>query len=312
MEQLVYPKLYSEIENWNPLTDTMPVHSWIHPWLPLMGNRLEPLYGPMRNKLANALTNWHPSDPSALLMLLPWSKVFSQGTMDAFLCRCILPKLQLVMQEFTINPHQQHLDAWKWVIDWEGLLPHRNLVTLLEKAFFPKWMQVLQTWLNNNPNYEEITKWYLGWKSMFSEKLLADPFIKDNFTRALEIMNRAVASPGLGAYQPGARENIAYLYQTEKLNETKEKPTAKGSYEGIMSSSATSSAVVPSSFRDMIERRAEENSLIFVPIPNRTQEGKPVYKFGSCQIYIDRKVIFWNNDGKWLPISLGKLVEKAI
>ena len=25
-----------EVDNWDPTTDTMPIHSWIHPWLPIM------------------------------------------------------------------------------------------------------------------------------------------------------------------------------------------------------------------------------------------------------------------------------------
>ena len=40
-----------------------------------IGDRLEPLFAPIRFKLASALTNWHPSDPSAKMMLEPWSKV---------------------------------------------------------------------------------------------------------------------------------------------------------------------------------------------------------------------------------------------
>ena len=27
----------AEVDLWDPLTDTVPVHAWIHPWLPLMG-----------------------------------------------------------------------------------------------------------------------------------------------------------------------------------------------------------------------------------------------------------------------------------
>jgi len=30
------------VDAWNPLTDTVPVHAWIHPWLPLMGMFLIP------------------------------------------------------------------------------------------------------------------------------------------------------------------------------------------------------------------------------------------------------------------------------
>lgn len=55
-------------------------------------------------------------------------------------------------------------------------------------------LQVLCSWLSNSPNYEEITKWYLGWKSMFSDQVLAHPSVKDKFNEALDIMNRAVSS----------------------------------------------------------------------------------------------------------------------
>lgn len=36
-DQLVLPKLQSELDNWDPTTDIVPIHKWIHPWLPLMG-----------------------------------------------------------------------------------------------------------------------------------------------------------------------------------------------------------------------------------------------------------------------------------
>lgn len=46
------------------------------------------------------------------------------------------------MNELIINPHQQHMDAFYWVIDWEGMISVSSLVGLLEKHFFPKWLQV--------------------------------------------------------------------------------------------------------------------------------------------------------------------------
>jgi len=35
-DQLILPRVLAEVEAWNPLTDTVPIHSWLHPWLPLM------------------------------------------------------------------------------------------------------------------------------------------------------------------------------------------------------------------------------------------------------------------------------------
>lgn len=82
-----------QVENWNPLTDTVPIHSWIHPWLPLMQARLEPLYSPIRSKLSSALQKWHPSDSSAKLILQPWKDVFTPGSWEAFMVKNIVPKL---------------------------------------------------------------------------------------------------------------------------------------------------------------------------------------------------------------------------
>ena len=103
-------------------------------------------------------------------------------------------------------------EPFHWVMSWKNILPHQHFVSLMEKSFFPRWIQVLRKWLCNQPNYDEVTKWYIGWKSMFSEDLLANATIKAQFNRALDIMNHAVT----GTLQPGARENIAYLTSTER------------------------------------------------------------------------------------------------
>lgn len=68
-------------------------------------------------------------------------------------------------------------------------------------------LQVLCSWLSNSPNYEEITKWYLGWKSIFSDVLLTQPLIKEKFNEALDIMNRAVSS-GMGMYHTKSKKAV--------------------------------------------------------------------------------------------------------
>ena len=36
---------------WNPLTDTTPIHTWLHPWLPPLGNRLDIVYPTIRFRM---------------------------------------------------------------------------------------------------------------------------------------------------------------------------------------------------------------------------------------------------------------------
>ncbi|KAL3882583.1 hypothetical protein ACJMK2_028913 [Sinanodonta woodiana] len=311
LNQLVLPRLLQEVENWNPLIDTMPIHAWLHPWLPLMGDKLEPLYAPIRHKLANALTNWHPSDSSAKVILQPWSRVFKPGHMEAFLVKNILPKLAMCMQEFPINPHQQVLEPWHWVMSWSDLIPVHHMAPMLEKTFFTRWLQVLCSWLGSMPNYEEVTKWYLGWKSLLSEQYLSHPAIKEKFTLALDMMNRAAS----GHFQPGAKENMAYFTLTEKRQmadtATSVPPSGISAPHYQQPGVRAASTSYPVNFKELVERKAEENSLVFVPLPGKTQEAKQVYKFGSVLIYLDRNVIFMMENQQYVPVSLQRLIDCA-
>ena len=66
------------MEAWEPQAESVPLHAWLHPWLPWLGPRLESLYPSIRFRLSTALQAWHPSDASALALLSPWHRVRSQ------------------------------------------------------------------------------------------------------------------------------------------------------------------------------------------------------------------------------------------
>lgn len=36
LDQLIMPRITAEVNNWNPVTDTVPIHLWIHPWIPIL------------------------------------------------------------------------------------------------------------------------------------------------------------------------------------------------------------------------------------------------------------------------------------
>jgi len=37
LEQMILPKINEGVELWDPLSDNIPIHAWIHPWLPTLG-----------------------------------------------------------------------------------------------------------------------------------------------------------------------------------------------------------------------------------------------------------------------------------
>ena len=45
------PKLTAAVDTWDPHRETVPIHAWLHPWLSLLGHRMEPLYPTIHYKL---------------------------------------------------------------------------------------------------------------------------------------------------------------------------------------------------------------------------------------------------------------------
>jgi tuftelin-interacting protein 11 len=178
LDQYLLPKLSAEVENWDPTSDTVPLHSWTHPWLTIMRDKMDHLYPTIRYKLANALNSWSPSDGSAHAILKPWKEVFTTAVMEVFLVKTILPKLSYCLQTMEINPGRQNMQPIHWTLSWRDMISAAQFAGMLDKSFFPKWIQTLNVWLSNDPNYSEITNWYTGWKNTFDSELLAHPLIK--------------------------------------------------------------------------------------------------------------------------------------
>jgi len=36
LENMILPQIQLGVEQWDPLTDVVPIHLWIHPWLPYL------------------------------------------------------------------------------------------------------------------------------------------------------------------------------------------------------------------------------------------------------------------------------------
>jgi tuftelin-interacting protein 11 len=103
-----------------------------------MGDRLLPVYAPIRQKLARALQRWQPTDASAKQILRPWKDVFAAGTFQSFLAQNILPKLEQALVHMTIDPSRQDYTAWRCAIDWLDMTSPSMIAVMLVRSFFPK------------------------------------------------------------------------------------------------------------------------------------------------------------------------------
>lgn len=133
---------------------------------------------------------WHPRS------------VFDNEGMESLLNRSIIPKLTMMMKSFVVNPRQQDMSSFKALLIWEDVIPLHFLVNILEAEFFPKWHQILYTWLSSRPNYNEVMRWYGGWKSQFSPALQANARVINQFNHALHVMNSALSGTPLPAHPP--------------------------------------------------------------------------------------------------------------
>ncbi|XP_030381135.1 septin-interacting protein 1 [Scaptodrosophila lebanonensis] len=299
LEQLILPRLAAGVRDWDPLTDTVPIHSWVLPWHAILGPKLEEsIYAQIRSKLGVALQAWSPQDRSARAMLTPWQGAFAEEELLHFLLQHIIPKLQAVLSEFVINPLQQNLELWHQVWEWHELIPPMHMAQLLDKCFFPRWMQVLVMWLNQSPDYTEISRWYTGWKNMFSEALLREPPVKEHFRRALEMLHRA----------SDALLNPVPIPATPLMTNM---PAATP----VLLTPVMLVDVQPAQleFKELVSQKCAELGIIFAPLPGRRELGKQIYRVGKLFCYIDRNVCMLSDGSftNWQPVALNQLLDRA-
>ena len=65
-------------------------------------------------------------------------------------------------------------DNWNWVTEWCEMLPAHAMAALLDRCFFPKWLQTLNVWLKMNPNFDEVNRWFTGWKTRIPDYIKSD------------------------------------------------------------------------------------------------------------------------------------------
>ena len=293
---VIIPALHAEVDFWDPLKDTLPLHYWIHPWLPFMQRSLDLIFPVIRQKLSAALQHWHPSDPSAYHVIKPWNGVFSQGEFSAFIATAICPKLNIAMQQLVIDPSNQKLEPFNDVMRWRDLLTTSQLVDMLCHQFFPKWLGVLESWLMGSPDFHEVSRWYRGWKSMLDTELLACPPIKHTFLRALDLINSVIQwTP-----DPSLREDLTYFTQQERkdpFNISPHPPPPQPTPE--------------LSFKELLQKYAQRDDILYIPLNKQGPNGNFLYKFGTYNIYIEKNVIFTAKGTSWLPISIDELLTSC-
>lgn len=229
--------------------------------------------------------------------------------------RFIVPKLQLVLQEFQINPADQKLDQFNWVMSWASAIPIHLMVDLMEKFFFVKWLQVLYHWLCSNPDFNEVMNWYRGWRNLFPQELLANESIRYQLRIGLDMMDNA--AEGMEVAQPGVKENLSYHRVLEQRQfEAQQKAAAYARQQAAVGAGGTShmdaaGGMPEMKLKEVIEAYAQQHELLFKPKPGRMHNGLQIYGFGNVSIIVDsiNQKVFAQNEEAWSLVSLEDLLK---
>ncbi|KAK1352254.1 septin and tuftelin-interacting protein 1-like [Heracleum sosnowskyi] len=308
LENIVLPKLSAAIDLWDPQRETIPIHLWVHPWLPWLRQNLEVSYRTIRIRLESLLHAWQPDDISAFCILSPWKTVFDSDSWEQLMVRYIVPKLLTVMREFQVNTANQNLDNFYMVRTWATAIPISDMLDLMD-MFFDKWQEVLYHWLCSRPNFEEVTRWYVGWKELIPPELLANEHIRCRLNVGLEMMNRAFE--GMEVVKPGMKQNIDYNRLPEKRQFGAPQTAAYNPQQAFATHTGDIGGGNEMSLKDVIEFYAQQNGLLFKPKPGRAQDGHQIYGFGNVSIIIDslNQKVFAQTEERWSLVSLDQLPE---
>lgn len=180
---------------------------------------------------------------------------------------------------------------------------------------------MLYHWLCAAPNFDKVTRWYLGWKSLVPEELLAQERVRQQLNVALDMMNQAVE--GTPVVQPGAREHVSYLRSTEHQaflagaagggagggTKKEGKPGGAPAVDVEMEGGPSAGEM---SLREVLEMFAQQHDVKFLPKPGRVHEGLPVYSFGTVSVVTDaakQLILAQNQSHEWEPVTMQGLLD---
>ncbi|XVE86150.1 hypothetical protein DITRI_Ditri18aG0012900 [Diplodiscus trichospermus] len=221
-------------------------------------------------KLSRAVDSWNPRKETVPIHV---------GCIHG--CQCWDRSWRIALQELQINPADQKLDQFYWVMSWASVIPIHLMVDLMEKFFFVKWLQVLYNWLCSKPDFDEIKNWYMGWKGLLPLELLANESIRYQLNCGLGIMVKAADC--VRVVQPRLRENVTYLEVHEQRQFEAQQRAAAQVQQPAAAGLGTS--VPEMTLKEVVEAYAQQHELLFKPKPGRMHNGQQMYGFGSLGSY---------------------------
>uniref|UniRef100_A0A0K0DFM0 G-patch domain-containing protein n=1 Tax=Angiostrongylus cantonensis TaxID=6313 RepID=A0A0K0DFM0_ANGCA len=291
LEQVIIPRIADRVSSWDPLTDNVPIHSWLVPWLAVLGDRLQPVLAPIRQKLAKALRLWNPTDRSAMAILKPWCGVWAPATMSAFLAQNVVPKLEKCLDTMNLNPREnKKYEEWYACMSWIGMISAEVMTSVVTKYFFPRvspfWILCSLIFLTRPSCFLNIQ--FMSW-------LVYSTMSVSYYRRSKVVVSRV-----------GCKDSTANTASRDELSH-------KLKFIFIRANVAISISSSQMSLKEMLERMAAQHDLTHIPQRDRFKDGRQVYWFGTQSIYLDRNIVYLmdTQSFSWRPVGMEELLQLA-
>ncbi|KAL9113299.1 MAG: hypothetical protein Q9227_002634 [Pyrenula ochraceoflavens] len=287
MAELILPKLAKAIDQWRPRTKTKnhqsysPLHRWLFPWFPYLESQQldlknsESVVAQVRRKFRTILDRWDITR-GVIDGLDKWREIFGSD-FDSLLRRHLLPRLASYLRtEFEVQPQDQDMSVFEDVLKWKDLLGPRVMAKLLSREFFPKWLEILHTWLTSDPNYEEISQWFTWWKSQIPDEIQNS--VSGNFNQGLEMMKEALELGDSAATK---------LALPRALADKQEKPDVAANTTSPLHLQSNKDLDEPATFKDFLDDWCSEQDLHLVSLREAdVATGQPLFRITAS---VDRK-----------------------
>ena len=330
---LVLPKLERELSAASAgaggAQQQQPLHAWLHPWLPWLGGRMEPLWEPVRRGLERSLEGLeNVDDPAVRAALVPWRAVLGRRAWASLLARGVAPKLAFALEDPALVLASQDgaegeaaaERALRAVLAWAEDMPLETMASLLQARFFPRWLRALHAWLLADPDLDDVSAWYMRWKEMLPEDLAANEAVRRCLNAALDMMNAAVADAE--GFAASTAEQFVPAAQAQAVAQDEGDATAAAAAARQQRQqqprqqhkvSARTHASHDVTFKDLVASFAEEHGLLLQPKAGRLEGGLQVYSMGTVSVTLDTRSERLQAliGGRWVAASLTQVLEES-
>ncbi|KAJ5779532.1 hypothetical protein N7457_007252 [Penicillium paradoxum] len=332
LNQLVVPKLGVALKNWRPRSSRRHAGSeqdgkfpwWLFSWLEYLDERhTDPkqptgLMSDAKRKFRSVLDTW--SLRKGLVDRIEIWRDALGSEFDVCLRNHLLPRLARHLREdFTVNPQDQDLTAFKDVMHWTPFFQPNVMGLLLISDFFPKWHEVLYIWLTNDPNYEEVGAWYSWWRTQIPAEVNELVIVDEEWNKGLQTMDLALQLGDRAAAELPRPTSTRTTLPTREDKAAKAVAAAAAAAEPRVKAPAVEEVA----FKDILEGWCMEQGLIMLPLREaHPQNGQPLFRItasatgkGGVVAFVQGDVVWVQNKKAkeiWEPMGLEEqLVERA-